>query len=138
MLQVADGALNEVDDILKRFKELTVKASADTAYNSDDRAESYYVNGQKVNKFMLYTDNQDYKNNAPNYTTDRSNFDTSAGFSIINTQSALPFTENIKFTGKQPDSFGFIEYNGGKCGDLQIMSIALIAYFLMQLPIIRI
>lgn len=92
--------------------------SADTAYNSDDRAESYYVNGQKVDKFMLYTDNQDYKNNAPNYTTDRSNFDTSAGFSIINTQSALPFTENIKFTGKQPDSFGFIEYNGGNCGDL--------------------
>lgn len=94
--------------------------SADTAYNSDDSAEGYFVDGQRVENFILYTDNNTYKQMAPNNTSDISNFDTSKGFSIINTEVALPFTENIKFTGTQPNTFGFMEWNGGDSGDFGI------------------
>lgn len=92
---------------------------ADTAYNNNDVCEGYYVNGTRVDTNRIYSP----ANSAfTNGLTDKSNVINSmiSGFSIIDTQHALAFSEKIKLTTPPTAiSFGFYDsikdwsyYNG--------------------------
>lgn len=67
----------------------------DTAYNNNDRVESYHLEGKKqVNNSSMYT------SYAPNQFNSNYVQNTVPGsFSIVNTQGALSFTESIVMDG---------------------------------------
>ena len=82
----------------------------DTAYNDDDRCEGYFVGGNRVEKFCVYSQNGSdltagstspyvYNGNIPN------------SFSIIDTDNALSFSEKISFNGAKPDSLSIGVYS---------------------------
>lgn len=86
---------------------------ADTAYNNNDRAESYYINGEKVTNFCLYTSNSEYASQTSSYIYDISEIG-STGFSIINTQAALQFAVNVCWSSDDaPDTFAITRYGAG-------------------------
>lgn len=91
--------------------------SGDSAYNSNDEIEQYYMNGVKLDKFHIYTNNSDYINSATgtdasgvqhSYASDISNV-TGAGISIVDTDKALPFSASVKFTTR-PDTLFVSRY----------------------------
>lgn len=90
---------------------------ADTAYNNNDRAEGYYIGGQQVDNFCLYTSNPDYASQTSPYIYDMSTLNGSDGFSIVNTQAALQFSENIRWGSDAPDSFAITRYGIGTSND---------------------
>lgn len=79
----------------------------DTAYNNNDRVESYYLSdGKRVNKSSMYTTTTSYSSiNNPNVYVTTS---LPGNFSIINEQAALSFSESIVLDGgdgaKQADT----------------------------------
>ena len=87
--------------------------NADTAYNNNDRCEDYFINDQRIEKNCLYSDDPDYygQDNVNSYGS--SSF-WNNGFSIVDAEAALPFTENIKwdFSGK-PDTVSFGNWGRG-------------------------
>lgn len=83
----------------------------DTAYNNDDLCERYFVDGNKVDKFCVYSQNGSdltvgatssyvYNGTIPN------------SLSIIDTDNALAFSEKISFgSGVKPDSLSIGIYS---------------------------
>ena len=84
---------------------------ADTAYNNNDRCEAYYINGAKVDKYCIYSQNDSpltdgatspyiYEGNIP------------GSFSIVDVDNALVFSEKISFAGsRKPDSLSLGNYS---------------------------
>lgn len=82
----------------------------DTAYNNDDRCEGYFVNGQRINNYCMYS-----KPDSPFTDNVNSAYITSTGvpdsFSIVDTDRALAFSEKIALTGgNKPDSISIGYY----------------------------
>lgn len=67
----------------------------DTAYDSDDYKEEYYVNGQKITKGQIGMDlsKSDSAYYGMSNAVDKSTLDN--GISIINVSEALPFSQNL-------------------------------------------
>lgn len=82
----------------------------DTAYNNNDRCEGYFVNGQRVDNYCVYS-------RPDSVFTDGVNssyiYDTGVpdSFSIVDTEKALAFSEKITLTGSKPDSVSIGHYN---------------------------
>lgn len=84
---------------------------ADTAYNNDDYCEGYYIDGNKVEKYCIYS-----KTDSPlTDGIDSSYIDTTGvpnSFSIVDVDKALAFSEKISFdSGNMPDSVSIGYYN---------------------------
>lgn len=82
----------------------------DTAYNNNDRCEGYFVNGQRVDNYCIYS-------KPDSVFTDGINssyiYDTGVpdSFSIVDTDKALAFSEKITLTGaNKPDSVSIGHY----------------------------
>lgn len=75
--------------------------NADTAYNNNDDCEGYFINGNRVKNFCIYTDNNQYSGA---YVKGLNEADFSNGLSIVDVDAALPFSELLKWnttgTGK--------------------------------------
>lgn len=76
----------------------------DTAYNNNDRCEGYFVNGQRVDNYCVYSQPgsvfTDGVNSSYIYDTG-----VPGSFSIVDTEKALAFSERITLTGNnKPDS----------------------------------
>ncbi|MBQ9141430.1 MAG: hypothetical protein IJX63_06500, partial [Lachnospiraceae bacterium] len=84
---------------------------ADTAYNNNDRCEGYFVNGNRVNQFCVYSD----ANSSLTAGSTSSNVITTgvpSSFSIVDVDKALAFSEKISFeTGQEPDSLSMGHYS---------------------------
>ena len=79
--------------------------NADTAYNNNDQCESYYINNNKITRNCLYTNDPQYLSQPSSYVYGIDDVDWSNGFSIIDTDEALPFSENIRWTdANKPDT----------------------------------
>lgn len=68
--------------------------NADSAYNNDDNVEGYFVNGQQINNFSVYTNNQDYIDQNSAYVKDMNQFGGNS-FSIVDVDNALPFAVKV-------------------------------------------
>lgn len=69
----------------------------DTAYNNNDRVESYHLEGKgKVEYSTMYTTNTSYSSTINNVHVEDS---IPGSFSIVNEQGALSFTESIVLDG---------------------------------------
>lgn len=87
--------------------------NVDSAYNNDDRCEEYFIDGQKVDNFCLYTNNPAYASQNSAYIYDISSFPANAdGFSIIDSDNALPFSETICWT-TAPDTISIGNWSLG-------------------------
>ncbi|MGN0141112.1 MAG: flagellin [Roseburia sp.] len=81
---------------------------ADTSYGggiAGDSVESYYIGGQRVNNYTMYTapGSTIFTDTSCGYVEDISTL--SNGFSIINSRQALQFSENIRWgSGDTPDA----------------------------------
>lgn len=68
--------------------------NCDTAFNNDDYCEGYYIDGQRVNKTSVYSN------------------DIPESFTICNLDNALSFSEKIEFDQtNKPDLISFGRYN---------------------------
>lgn len=77
----------------KDLKSAELLFNVDTAYNDNDMCEEYFIDGSKVDKFCMYSDNQDYKTQSADIKG--MNQFTGNGFSIIDSEDALSFSEKI-------------------------------------------
>jgi len=91
---------------------------ADTAYggtNVGDHQEGYYIGGQRVDNYTMYTSpgSSFFNDTSRGYVEDISNLNN--GFSIVNTKQALQFSENIRWAaGDAPDAAYIGYYNTGR------------------------
>ena len=86
--------------------------NADTAYNNNDRCEDYFIGTNRVNENCLYSDNSEYsgQDNVNSYGS----VNWEHGFSIVDAEAALPFTENIKWDSSgKPDTVSFGNWGRG-------------------------
>lgn len=83
---------------------------ADTAYSNNDRAEGYYIDGQRLLNTCLYTSNPEYTGISSPNIHNISGINSGTGFSIVNNQKALPFSENIIWNDT-PDTISFGVYS---------------------------
>lgn len=78
--------------------DMAVKVSfmfnADSAYNNNDRVEGYFINGQRVDNFCVYTNNQEYIDQNPAYIKNMNQFGGNS-FSIVDVDNALPFAVKV-------------------------------------------
>lgn len=82
--------------------------NADTAYNNNDRCESYYINNDRVTKNCLYTDDSYYSGQSASYVYPADAVAWTNGFSIVDANEALPFSENIRWdAADKPDTISF-------------------------------
>ena len=82
----------------------------DTAYNNDDRCEGYFVNGQRVNNYCMYSNpDSPFTDNVNSAYINNTGVPDS--FSIVDTDRALAFSEKIALTGgNKPDSISIGYY----------------------------
>lgn len=88
---------------------------ADTAYggtHAGDYVESYYIGGQRVDNYTMYTapGNTIFTDTSLGYVEDISTL--SDGFSIVNTQAALQFSENIRWGSNDTPDAVYIGFYG--------------------------
>lgn len=82
----------------------------DTAYNNDDQCEGYFINGQRVEKYCVYS--KDDSKFTENQTNSNIHQGVPDSLSIINMDNALSFSEKINFNNNnKPDSFSIGHYN---------------------------
>lgn len=77
----------------KDLKSVELLFNVDTAYNNDDTCEEYFIAGKKVENFSMYSDNAAYQ--AQTSAVKPMNSFSGDGFSIIDSQDALSFSEKI-------------------------------------------
>ncbi len=83
----------------------------DTAYNNDDLCERYFVDGNKVDKFCVYSQNGS-ELTAGTTSPHVYNGTIPDSLSIIDTENALAFSEKISFgSGTKPDSLSIGIYS---------------------------
>ncbi len=79
----------------------------DTAYNNNDRCESYYTGGSRIGSTCVYK--------SSDYLTDLTGANVyssiPSSFSIINKDEALAFSEKITFDGVTPDMLSIGQYS---------------------------
>jgi len=80
--------------------------NSDSAYNNDDRCEGYFIGGNQVDSFRLYTNNAEYLNQQ---TSNSNIYDMTAlgtdSFSIIDKENAFPFSAKVAWgNGTTPDT----------------------------------
>lgn len=81
----------------------------DTAYNNDDQCEGYFIDGQRVDKYCVYS--KDDSKFTENQTNSNIHQGVPDSLSIINMDNALSFSEKISFNNNKPDSFSIGHYN---------------------------
>lgn len=85
---------------------------ADTAYNDNDQCEGYYVNGQRLEKYVAYTedDSQLIQGADPSPYIKG---DIPDSFSVVDVDRALSFSEKISFDrgGTKPDTLSIGHYS---------------------------
>lgn len=83
---------------------------ADTAYNNDDLCEAYFINGNRVENFCVYsqTGSALTDGSVSAYLYEGTIPDS---LSIVDTENALAFSEKISFGGAKPDSLSIGHYS---------------------------
>lgn len=71
--------------------------NADSAYNNQDRVERYYIGGQSVDNFTVFTKDDAHANQNSSYIHDLGAFQNEGSFSIIDVQNALPFSVKVSW-----------------------------------------
>lgn len=69
--------------------------NADSAYNNNDHVEGYYIGGQSVDNFCVYTRNADYLAQNSPYIYGMDAFQGGKSFSIVDVDDALPFSVKL-------------------------------------------
>lgn len=72
--------------------------NADSAYNNNDHVEGYYIGGQSVDNFCVYTKNADYLAQNSPYIYGMNAFNSGNSFSIVDVDDALPFSVKLAWT----------------------------------------
>ena len=72
--------------------------NSDSAYNNNDSCESYYIAGNKVSDFTLFTDDTSYTGYTNIKPLAGSDLASQKSFTIVDTDEALPFAVNIKWS----------------------------------------
>lgn len=88
---------------------------ADTAYNNNDSCEGYYINGNRVTNYTLYSKPGSKFNNGSANTNIVTGVPLS--ISIINKDEALSFAGKIQVTGNLPDSISVGRYDENRNWD---------------------
>lgn len=73
--------------------------NADSAYNNNDHVEGYYIGGQSVDNFCVYTKNADYLAQSSSYIYGMDAFNGGNSFSIVDVDDALPFSVKLAWMG---------------------------------------
>jgi len=90
-------------------KDLEFMFHADTAYNNNDLCEGYFIAGNRVEKYCVYTQNDSALTDGSNSDYIYSGIPNS--LSIIDVDNALSFSEKISFgAGITPDSVSIGHY----------------------------
>ncbi len=84
---------------------------ADTAYNNNDQCEGYYIDGNRVKKYCVYSQtDSDLTAGATSAYVYAGSMPSS--FSIVDVDNALSFSEKISFAvGDEPDSLSIGHYS---------------------------
>lgn len=82
---------------------------ADTAYNNNDRCEGYFTDGNRIDKFCIYNEDDHFTGAAVN---DNIHGGIPSSFSIVDVDQALAFSEKITIDqGNKPNSLSIGIYS---------------------------
>ncbi len=92
--------------------EIGLFLNADTAYNNNDFCEGYFINGNRVNTTGFYKDGSTLMDAESSNWASTSYPSVPDSFSIVDTESALAFSERISFTGgNKPSAMAIGHYS---------------------------
>lgn len=105
-------ALNkDADNVANSIRNIEFAFHTDTAYNNNDQCEGYFIDGNRVNKYTMYSTASSPV--TQNKTDDDLHIGTiPTDFSIVDVDKALTFSEKISFDGgDSPDTLSIGHYN---------------------------
>ena len=104
---------NDAVDATKSIQNLEFAFHTDTAYNNDDQCEGYFIDGNRVDKYTMYsTTSSPVTENKTNANLHMGTIPDS--FSIVDVDKALTFSEKISFDfqgATPPDTLSIGHYN---------------------------